>query len=112
MVFAGLDLPGIVTPMRHFNLWIVGHYGIHSSVFPSAHVSSTLGAAWGLLLTLPKRRWIGWIMVFYGLSVAIATVYGRYHYAVDAAAGILMSLVGLAAAWSTTLLQKVTTALY
>jgi len=96
--FAGQDLPTIVTFLRRFNLWIVGHYGIHSSVFPSAHVSSALSAGWGLLATLPpRRRWIGWAMVIYGLCVAIAAVYGRYHYAIDALAGIAISFLGLAA---------------
>ena len=39
-VFAGADLPHIITMIRRLNLWILGGYGIHSSVFPSAHVSS------------------------------------------------------------------------
>jgi len=95
--FAGQDMPHIVTFLRRFNLWIVGHYGIHSSVFPSAHVSSALSAAWGLLKTLPERQWIGWTMAAYGLCVALASVYGRYHYAVDTAAGIAASFLGLAA---------------
>jgi membrane-associated phospholipid phosphatase len=95
--FAGQDLPHIVTFLRRFNLWIVGHYGIHSSVFPSAHVSSAWSAAWGLLETLPEKRWIGWTMAAYGLAVAVASVYGRYHYAVDTVAGVLVSLLGLAA---------------
>ena len=34
-------------------------------------------------------------MAAYGVCVAVATVYGRYHYAVDAAAGIAVSLLGL-----------------
>ena len=95
--FAGQDLPTVVTFLRQFNLWIVGHYGIHSSVVPSAHVSSTFSAAWGLLETLPGRRWIGWTMAAYGICVAVASVYGRYHYAVDAATGIAVSFLGLAA---------------
>ncbi len=37
-------------------------------------------------------------MLIYAISVAIATVYGRYHYAVDAVAGFGVSLVALAAA--------------
>jgi membrane-associated phospholipid phosphatase len=48
-----------------------------------------------LLATLRKHRWIGWAMVVYSLSVAVATVYGRYHFAVDAVAGIGVSLVAL-----------------
>jgi len=97
IVWPNQDLPSVTTLMRSVNLAIVGGYGIHSSVFPSAHVASAFGAAWGLLATLERRRWIGWGMAFYGLSVAIATVYGRYHYAADAGAGMVMSLLGLAA---------------
>jgi membrane-associated phospholipid phosphatase len=92
-VFPGADLPGAVTVLRRFNLWIVGGYGIHSSVFPSAHVSSAFSAGFALLLFLPERKWFGWGMVIYAASVAIATVYGRYHYAVDAIAGLAVSLI-------------------
>jgi membrane-associated phospholipid phosphatase len=94
IVFAGADLPGIITILRRFNLWILGNFSIHSSVFPSAHVSSALSAAWALLATLPERRWIGWAMAAYGLCVSIATVYGRYHYAVDVLAGAALSFTG------------------
>jgi len=94
IVFAGADLPSIVTALRRFNLWILGNFSIHSSVFPSAHVSSVFSAAWGLLATLPERRWIGWAMAAYGLCVSIATVYGRYHYAVDVLAGAALSFAG------------------
>ncbi len=95
--FAGADLPHIVTAVRRFNLWILGGYGIHSSVFPSAHVSSAFSAAWGLMATIPEKRWIGWLMAVYGLSVALATVYGRYHYAVDGVAGIAISILAVGA---------------
>jgi membrane-associated phospholipid phosphatase len=92
-VFAGADLPGTVTALRRFNLWIVGGYGIHSSVFPSAHVSSAFSAGFALLLFLPERKLFGWGMMIYAVSVAIATVYGRYHYAVDAITGLAVSLI-------------------
>jgi membrane-associated phospholipid phosphatase len=89
--FAGQDLPKVTTMLRSVNLAIVGGYGIHSSVFPSAHVASALSAAWGLLFTLKRRRWLGWAMAAYGVSVAIGSFYGRYHYAVDAVAGAAMT---------------------
>jgi membrane-associated phospholipid phosphatase len=92
-VFSGSDMPNIVTPLRQFNLWIVGGYGIHSSVFPSAHVSSAFSAAWALLWLLPDRKRFGFLMLAYAVSVAVATVYGRYHYGVDAAAGFGVSVV-------------------
>ena len=92
-VFPQADLPGVMTPVREFNLWLLGGYGIHSSVFPSAHVSSAFAAAWALMLFVREKKWLGWAMLGYAVSVAIATVYGRYHYAVDAAAGFGVSVV-------------------
>lgn len=82
--------------VRAINLAIVGGYGIHSSVFPSAHVSSAFSAAWALLAILPGR-WIGLSFTGYAVCVAVATVYGRYHYGVDALAGLGVSLAALAA---------------
>lgn len=97
--FPAADLPHILTASRSLNLWILGGYGIHSSVFPSAHVSSVFSAAWALIFLIPERRSIGVLMALYGISVAIATIYGRYHFAADALAGIAISLAALAVAW-------------
>ena len=47
-VFPGQDMPAVQTAMRSFNLWLVGNYGIHTSVFPSAHVSGAFAAAFGI----------------------------------------------------------------
>src|SRR5581483_2688537 len=84
--------PGIVTPVRTFNLWIVSGAGIHSSVFPSAHVSAAFSAAFALLLCLPRKKWAGWSMFAYACSVAVATIYGC-HYAVDALAGFAIAAI-------------------
>jgi len=92
-LFGGSDMPNIVTPLRQFNLWIVSGYGIHSSVFPSAHVSSAFSAAWGLLWLLPDKKRFGLLLLAYAVSVAVATVYGRYHYAADATAGFGVSVI-------------------
>lgn len=93
VVFGGSDMPHFVTVIRRFNLWLVGGYGIHSSVFPSAHVSSAFSAAWGLLAYLPERKLFGFLMLAYACCVAVATVYGRYHYAADVVAGFGISLI-------------------
>ena len=95
-IFGASDLPNVITPLRPVNLWMLGGYGIHSSVFPSAHVSSAFSAAWALILFLPeKKKWIGWGMLIYAASVALAVVYGRYHYGVDSLAGFGVSLAPL-----------------
>lgn len=98
IVFPGADLPHILTVFRRLNLYVLGGYGIHSSVFPSAHVSSAFSAAWGLRKTIPEKRWIGWSMAAYAFVVSIAVVYGRYHYGVDALAGFAVSLLAFPAA--------------
>ena len=72
-----MDLPTAHSVVRRLNLFLVGDYGIHSSVFPSAHVSSAFAAAWAMLLYLPQRRRLGWGMLIYAVLVSIATVYGR-----------------------------------
>ncbi len=95
-VFPGQDMPNVTNWFRSSNLFVVGGYGIHSSVFPSAHVSSAIAAAMGMAYQLPEKPWVGRGMLIYAGLVALATIYGRYHYAVDAAAGLA---VGLAAAF-------------
>ena len=94
-VFPNMDLPNVLTLPRQVNLWILGKYDIHSSIFPSGHVSSAFAAAWGLRATLPEQPWIWRCMGIYACSVAVATVYGRYHYAADAVAGIVVSLAAV-----------------
>jgi membrane-associated phospholipid phosphatase len=98
VVFPTIAMPEISTAVRTFNLLVLSKAGIHTGVWPSAHVSSTFAAAWGLFLCLPERKRFGWIFLVYAVSVAIATVYGRYHFVADALAGIGISLVAVAAA--------------
>jgi membrane-associated phospholipid phosphatase len=93
VAFGSSDMPNITTSLRELNLWLLGKYSIHSSVFPSAHVSSAYSAAWAFFGFLPERKGYGWGMLVYATSVAVATVYGRYHYAADAVAGFAVSLV-------------------
>ena len=90
-VFPG-DLSGPYEPMfKQFNWWLLGGAGIHTSVFPSGHVSSAFGVGFGLLLAAPERKLWGGAMTALAAGIAVATVYCRYHYAVDAAAGLATS---------------------
>ncbi len=93
--FADVMPPNIITPLRRLNLYLLNQSTIHSSVFPSAHVSAAFSAAFGMFLLLPKRR-DGWLLLIYAASVALATIYGRYHYVVDAFAGFGISLLAAA----------------
>jgi len=95
-VFPGQDLPNTVTVFRRFNLGLVGNYGIHMSVFPSAHCSGAFAAAFAMRDILPEEAWLWRVLLVLAAGIATATVYGRYHYAADAAAGIAVAL----AAWA------------
>ncbi len=98
-LFAGQDFPAFDTIFRRFNFWLLGNYGIHTSVFPSAHVGAAFAAAFGMSRALPERKWLGRALFGIALFIALATVYGRYHYLADAAAGLLMAIVALALSW-------------
>ena len=92
-VFPGWDLPNFLTPLRKLNLFLVGNYGIHSSVFPSAHVSGAVSGALMLRRIMPERRWAGDLFLIVALLIAVATVYGRYHYLVDALSGAAVGVL-------------------
>jgi membrane-associated phospholipid phosphatase len=93
IVFPGIDNPGITTWVRDLNLYILTKATIHVGVFPSAHVSSAFSAAWGMFLIFRRRKVFGWALAAYAISVSLATIYGRYHYAADVLAGFAVSLV-------------------
>jgi membrane-associated phospholipid phosphatase len=91
-----VDPAGWQPPMnvvRHFNIWLLDHLDIHSSVFPSGHVAASFAAAFGLLAALPEKKRIGVPMLVLALLIAAATVYGRYHYAVDVAASVAITVI-------------------
>ncbi len=87
------DLPGpAVAPLfRKVNFWILGRYGIQSSVFPSGHVAAVTATALAVRAHWPR---VGIVFAIAAVSITLATVVGRYHYAADAVAG---ALIGVAA---------------
>jgi membrane-associated phospholipid phosphatase len=107
ILFAGMDDPGITTWIRQLNLFILRKATIHVGVFPSAHVSSAFAAAWAMFLLIPERKTYGWGLVVYAISVSVATIYGRYHYAADVVAGFGVSMVAAAVALWTRRLKEV-----
>jgi membrane-associated phospholipid phosphatase len=96
-VFPGADFPRFHTVFRDFNFAMLKGYGIHTSVFPSAHVAGAFSAAFGLRRALPDKPWVFRLALWIAASIATATVYGRYHYLADAMAGFGMSLVAVIA---------------
>jgi len=92
-VFPGQDFPSYDTIFRRFNWWLLKGYGMHTSVFPSAHVAGAFSASFGMRQALPERPWVWRLLLLMAFLIATATVYGRYHYLADAVAGLAMALV-------------------
>ena len=96
------DFPGPpVNPLlRKMNFWILGRYGVQACIFPSGHVAAVTATAFTVRYHLPR---VGAFFLIAALSVAVATVYGRYHYTADALAG---ALIGSAAFLVSTRLHR------
>jgi membrane-associated phospholipid phosphatase len=62
----------------------------HYDCFPSGHTELTLLACWSSRIV--SKRWF-WIYLAYTPFLIFATVYLRYHYTVDLAAGALAAFV-------------------
>jgi len=66
---------------------------IHGGCFPSSHVA----AAFAILISAKRyEKTVFWVLLPIVLSLAVAVVYTRYHYAVDSLAG---ASVGIACAF-------------
>jgi membrane-associated phospholipid phosphatase len=59
---------------------------VHYDCFPSGHTELTI-LAWWSSRQISKR--LGWVYFVYTLCIIFATVYLRYHYTIDLAAGVL-----------------------
>ena len=89
LLFHDSPLPAIQPLFRRVNFWILGRYGIDSSVFPSGHVAAATATALAVRAEWPRA---GIPFTILAIGVGLATVVGRYHYAADAAAGALLGL--------------------
>ena len=95
--FPGEDLPVWLTASRALNLWLLNHFDIRASVFPSGHVTTGLSTAFGMWLAWPERKRVGLAFFLIACAVALAAVYGRYHYLADALGGAGVSLAAAGA---------------
>lgn len=77
-------------PMYRFVHWVLEDGGSKGAAFPSSHVAVAVGV---LLVTWRHDRllWAWMLPLVTGLT--LGTVYGRFHYGIDAATGILTALL-------------------
>jgi membrane-associated phospholipid phosphatase len=75
---------------------MLDNYGIHTSGFPSAHVAAAFSAAFVMRQALPERQWVSRVLPTMAFLIALATVYGRYHYDADAATDFAVAVFAVA----------------
>lgn len=64
------------------------------TAFPSSHVAASGAAV--LAAGREDRRWL-WLLLLPWIALTVGTVYGRFHYGVDALAGVAVGLAAVAA---------------
>jgi hypothetical protein len=75
--------------VRRVNLWLLDNASIQANTFPSAHVASTLSASLVLIGIVPLA---GFIFLGMAMVISVASITGRYHYAIDSLAGAAISV--------------------
>lgn len=94
------EFPKIVGPPSDGPVFALVHRILESgsskgTAFPSSHVAATL-SAW-LSAGAINRRAL-WLLAPFAVALTLGTVYGRFHYGVDAAAGVLFAVAAFLAA--------------
>jgi len=74
--------------LRRFNLWIVRHATHQATTFPSGHVAASAAIAFALLRFAAP---MGLVFLFIAIGIALGCVVGRYHYAIDVVAALLLA---------------------
>jgi membrane-associated phospholipid phosphatase len=81
------------TWLRRVTLGLVNYAGGRAGSFPSARVAVAFAVPF-TFLRLPKRwRAAGLAGIAFAIVVAVAAVYGRYHYTADVMAGLAVAAV-------------------
>jgi membrane-associated phospholipid phosphatase len=78
---------------RSLNLAILDLAGTGFNTFPSGHTAASFAAALAVGAAMPLA---GIVLGVLALSIAIGSVAGRYHYALDAVLGVLAAIVAFA----------------
>jgi membrane-associated phospholipid phosphatase len=91
--------PAPAGPVRAFVLRLLESGSSRGTAFPSSHIAASVVSA---LCALSWQRRLGIVVSVLTVGLAMCTVYGGFHYGVDALAGAavgLASWIGARAAW-------------
>ncbi len=77
-------------PMTRMTYTLVNNWGSHGAAFPSSHVATALQ------IVLLSYRWVrpaAYILGPFAVLLTLSTMYGEYHYPVDAVVGVVVGVV-------------------
>jgi membrane-associated phospholipid phosphatase len=83
------DLPHRAPALRRFNLAVLGRASIQANTLPSGHAAGAVATALAVSTVMPAA---GLAFLVVAVSIAIATVIGRYHYIVDSVLGVVVAI--------------------
>jgi len=83
-------------PIRAAVLHLLQQGSSRGTAFPSSHVAASVVAA---VSALQHQRQVGYLVTALAAGLTVSTVYGGFHYGVDAIAGLLVGLLASGAAW-------------
>ena len=83
-------------PVRSLVLQLLQAGSSRGTAFPSSHVAASVVAA---LCALRHQRRVGYVTAAFATGLTLSTVYGGFHYGVDALAGLAVGLVASGGAW-------------
>src|SRR6185503_4163707 len=75
--------------LRRFNLAVLGRASIQANTLPSGHAAGAMATALAVTSVMPAA---GVVFLVLAISIAVATVIGRYHYTVDSVLGVIVAV--------------------
>jgi membrane-associated phospholipid phosphatase len=79
--------------IRRLNIKVLARLSHGWNTFPSGHVAVAFAAALSTIAVMPSA---GIVFAFIAAGIAIGSIIGRYHYSVDAVAGVVVGVGGWA----------------
>ena len=97
-IFPAADNLATRTPIAQLTAQFIEHVAAWGAAFPSSHVAVSVAATLAALL---EWRVLGASLVVPTTLLALGSVYGQFHYAVDVLAGLGVGLAIAAGVWLT-----------
>jgi membrane-associated phospholipid phosphatase len=80
----------VAAAARKLNLWLLRYGSIQCNTFPSAHAAGAAAVALAVYSAMPSA---GSVLLVVAVGITLATMLGRYHYALDSILGVAVAIL-------------------